>query len=139
MTHEETEFLNAYDELTTIISEDDFHAFQHKFFRSYHADYEYTYHNVCILMKCDNPELRIEMFFYNLDKECITDTFAFRFTQCGAYYEWLEHFTKIRFKELHQCKESYGRVRVRPELISSIETYMKDRDDKIQDAPYKWI
>ena len=139
MKYEDAEFQHAYDELTKIVSEEDFQAFKHKFFRSYHVDYEYTYNNVCILIKCDNSQLLVEMLFYDLGRGSTANTFAFHFTQCGTYFEWLGHFTKLRFKEGLFCQENYGRVSVRPELIASLEVKMKDRDNKTQNSPYQWV
>ena len=139
MQYEEVEFLNAYDALTKIISESDFQTLEHKFFSSYHADYEYTYNDVCIFMKCDNSDLRVEMVFYDLAKQTTKSTFAFRFTQCIAYFEWVEHFTKLRFKEAMFCKDNYGLVKIRHEFVREIESFMKNRENKTDDESYHWI
>ena len=139
MEYEEIEFLNAYDELTKIISENDFQMLEHKFFRSYHVDYEYTYKNTCIFMKCDDSQLLVEMVFYDVAKNIIQNTFAFHFTQCGAYFEWLEHFTNLRFKEAIFAKDNYGLVKVRNQLLSDIELFMKNRNEQTADTAYKWI
>lgn len=139
MEYEEIEFLNAYDELTKIISENDFQILEHKFFRSYHVDYEYTYNNVCIFMKCDESQLLVEMVFFDLIKNTVQNTFAFHFTHSSAYFEWLEHFTNLRFKEAIFAKDNYGLVPVRHELLHEIEIFMKNRNEKIADTSYKWI
>lgn len=137
MTYAEEEFINAYDSLTKIISEDDFHALEHRFSRSYHATYEYIFKHTCIFLKCDEESLLVEILFYDLEKKRVVESCAYRFTLCKVYYEWLEHFTKLMFKEAIFCEERYGAVRVDQATKKQIEEGMHRLEKG--DNPYQWV
>jgi len=136
MTYAEEEFFNAYDSLTKIISEDDFQALEHRFFRSYHATYEYIFKQNCIFIKCDEETLLVEIIFYNLEKKRVTESCAYRFTLCKVYYEWLGHFTELMFKESVFCEEKYSIVRVDHATEKQIEESMHKLENG--DNPYQW-
>jgi len=138
MSEDELEFLKAYDLLIDIITEAEFHTLKHKFFRSLKVDFEYSHNNICTLIKHDQETLLVEMIFYDLSTKTIRNSFAFRFTQCNAYYEWLEYFTDLRFKEGAFCNEQYGSLRVRNEVFKEVETHMQDRDAKVGSTTYNW-
>lgn len=136
MNYAEQEFFDAYDALTTIISENEFQSYAHRFIRSYYVDYEYTHNNVSIFMKLNEAELRCEMLYYDLKMKKVTKTFAFRFTICKVYYEWLGHFTKLMFKESILCEEKYGKIAVSSDTIDLVERSMHKLESG--DDEYQW-
>ena len=139
MPYENKELQEAYTELTKIISEEEFNALEKRFIRSYYVDYEYKHNELTVFMKCDNSELLIEMLFFNTKEKKTEHTFAFHFTQCDAYFEWLGHFTELLFKDALFCKEKYGPVNIRHETVNLIESKMDCVGSAEEKKPYQWV